>query len=503
MQALDKIGPYQVVRKLGAGGMGEVYEARHTAIERRVAIKVLRPTLAENPEMNGRFINEARAVNFVDHPGIVQISDYGHLDDGRAYIVMEYLQGVTLANHMASANGQLPAEDALRFARMIGAVLVAAHAKGIIHRDLKPDNVMLIPDPDPDDPWRVRVKLLDFGVAKLAGSLEPGSGPGTRDSAVIGTPEYMSPEQARDSGKVSDKTDVYSLGIILYEMLAGRVPFESASATEVLAMHMYEPLPPLRRLAPEAPSQLIELIEQMLAKAPDKRPTMDQLMTLFDKVATALGKRAARRSRPGIPIVIPSENKEPSDPRAQTSAALAGPVEPKSIFAQRSWRSGLTLVATMGLVAWGGWILLGKGTLSKSRHTKESSQPRALSADSASARPVSSELVHWLIRTNPPGAQIVQVDKEKLLGVTPWHGSMPRGSGSLVLRLQLTGYESQLISLNLGQDLERQETLTPLAATLPPPSAPPDTAAAARTRSANKSAKKLKKRQMEEPEVEE
>lgn len=140
MQPLDQIGPYRVVGKLGSGGMGEVYEARHTAIERKVAIKVLRSTLARNPEINNRFINEARAVNIVDHPGIVQISDYGQLADGTAYIVMEYLNGVTLSAHMARSSGPLPLEDVLRLVRMIGAVLVAAHAKGIIHRDLEPKN---------------------------------------------------------------------------------------------------------------------------------------------------------------------------------------------------------------------------------------------------------------------------------------------------------------------------------------------------------------------------
>lgn len=133
--ASRQIGPYRVIRKIGAGGMGEVFEARHTTIERRVAIKVLRPTLAQNPELNTRFINEARAVNIVDHPGIVQVFDYGRLPDGTAYIVMEYLHGVTLSGHMGHSVERIPLEDVLRFARQIASVLAAAHAKGIIHRE--------------------------------------------------------------------------------------------------------------------------------------------------------------------------------------------------------------------------------------------------------------------------------------------------------------------------------------------------------------------------------
>ncbi|MFO0578923.1 MAG: serine/threonine-protein kinase [Polyangia bacterium] len=230
--ASRQIGPYRVIRKIGAGGMGEVFEARHTTIERRVAIKVLRPTLAQNPELNTRFINEARAVNIVEHPGIVQVFDYGRLPDGTAYIVMEYLHGVTLSGHMGHSVEHLPIEDVLRFSRQIASVLAAAHAKGIIHRDLKPDNVMLIPDPELDDPLRIRLKLLDFGVAKLGSSLASGEVgvAATQNSLVVGTPEYMSPEQCRNSGKVTGKADVYSLGVILFESHPWHFPVENSTA---------------------------------------------------------------------------------------------------------------------------------------------------------------------------------------------------------------------------------------------------------------------------------
>jgi serine/threonine-protein kinase len=186
----ERIGSYRIVRKLGQGGMGEVFEAVHETIERRVAIKLLRPERARNAAAAARFFNEARAVNRIDHPGLVQVSDYGETPDGSIYIVMELLRGETLGQRLAR-RGRLGLAEVLLLCRQVASVLVAVHEKGIIHRDLKPDNMMFVPDPD--TPGGERVKLLDFGIAKL--TLE-GDAARVRTSTdmLIGTPVYMSPE---------------------------------------------------------------------------------------------------------------------------------------------------------------------------------------------------------------------------------------------------------------------------------------------------------------------
>jgi serine/threonine protein kinase len=208
------IGPYRVIRQLGKGGMGVVYEAVHDAIERRVAIKVLHPEYAKDRETAARFFNEARAVNRIEHPSLVQISDYGHTGEGTAYLIMEFLRGESLADRLdrlRAAGQRLAVTEVVRITWQIADALRAAHAKQIVHRDLKPGNLMLVRDPIA--PGGERVKVLDFGIAKL---MENGTRR-TSTGAVMGTPLYMSPEQCRGAGEVDERSDVYSLGAMLYE----------------------------------------------------------------------------------------------------------------------------------------------------------------------------------------------------------------------------------------------------------------------------------------------
>ena len=223
---MDKlIGPYKIVRTLGAGGMGSVYEAIHTQLQRRAAIKVLHKSFQQDPEFLQRFSNEARAVNIINHPNIVSIVHYGSDDDGSPYIVMEYLEGESLRQRM-SRSGRMEQHAAMRIGKQVASGLAAAHAKQVVHRDLKPVNVMLISDPDTPD--GERVKILDFGIAKVAAA--PGDQALTRVGTSLGTPAYMSPEQCKSARDVSDRSDVYSLGIILFEILAGEHPFAEARA---------------------------------------------------------------------------------------------------------------------------------------------------------------------------------------------------------------------------------------------------------------------------------
>lgn len=304
MREGQSIGPYRVLRKLGEGGMGVVFAAVHQAIERHVAIKVLHPEYAKSAEFSTRFVNEARAVNRVDHPGIVQVSDYGRLDDGAAYIVMEYIKGETLRARLTRCRGQLSIADSVKLGAQLADTLAAAHAEGIVHRDLKPDNVMIVKSPRRGE--GERTKLLDFGIAKLfEGSSEHIK---TKTTAVMGTPVYMSPEQCRGAGGVDTKSDVYSLGVMMYLMLSGQAPFSGEGVGEILGKHMYEEPPPLAGLAPRAPASLVGLVHCMLRKDRKQRPDMSQVAVELDEIGALLLNGApsefqARLSGPNTPHV--------------------------------------------------------------------------------------------------------------------------------------------------------------------------------------------------------
>ncbi|HWN69498.1 MAG TPA: serine/threonine-protein kinase, partial [Haliangium sp.] len=214
--------------KLAEGGMGAVYLATHELMGREVAIKVLLPRMSTERDVIQRFFNEARATGSLNHPGIVAIFDLDQAEDGRAYIVMERLQGETLQQRLRRVQ-RLSMAETVDVVKQLASALAAAHGKGVVHRDLKPSNIFLCEDPE--IPGRERLKILDFGVAKLAqqeGSLV------TRAGAFVGTPGYMAPEQCRDSSTVDHRADLYALGCIMYDCLCGRPPFVG-DAVEVLA----------------------------------------------------------------------------------------------------------------------------------------------------------------------------------------------------------------------------------------------------------------------------
>ena len=251
-------GRYVITERIGAGGMGTVYRARHEVVGRDVAIKFLSPDLSVDVTNRRRFLREAKAANRIDHEHIIDITDYGETQDGLVYLVMEYLDGESLAD--AIDRGPLSVYRSLNIAMQMAGALARAHELDVIHRDIKPDNVFLLERTGGGD----FVKLLDFGLAKMKGEIRL-----TASGAVFGTPEYMAPEQARGA-PLTGKADLYAVGCVLYEMLVGDPPFEGATP-DLILKHIREiPIPPSRR-APGIPEALDELVMRLLDKDPAKR----------------------------------------------------------------------------------------------------------------------------------------------------------------------------------------------------------------------------------------
>ncbi len=290
---------YVLESLLGEGGMGVVYLGRHKSLDKRVAIKILKPELAEDRDMLERFFNEARAATSIGSQHIVDISDFGMLPEGSAYFVMELLDGRSLGAMMDELK-MVPTPRLVKIAKQIAQGLQAAHAAGIVHRDLKPDNVMLVArGAEPDF-----VKILDFGIAKVANAASKL----TRTGSVFGTPHYMSPEQAAGLS-VDSRGDIYALGIILYEMACGKVPFDSDNYMGILTQHMYKAPPPPRTLV--VPNTVSPGLEAIILKSLTKKPegryqTMDSLVADLDALSSgvtplAVGELMARSGNYNVP----------------------------------------------------------------------------------------------------------------------------------------------------------------------------------------------------------
>ncbi|HEU4408892.1 MAG TPA: protein kinase [Polyangiaceae bacterium] len=257
---------YRIERMLGVGGMGVVMAATHTVLHEKVAIKLLLPELAKNEEASKRFVREARAAARVKSEHIARVTDVGALEDGTPFMVMEYLEGETLAG-LLEQRGRLPVGEAIDYVLQACRALAAAHDKGIVHRDLKPSNLFLARQ---DDGSHV-IKVLDFGISKVntPGSFNEGNI--TKTSAVMGSPNYMSPEQMRSTRTVDGRSDIWSLGVSLYELIAGDPPFMGQSFPEVCLAIAQDPPVPLRKHVPEVPAELEAVVFKCLEKDPERR----------------------------------------------------------------------------------------------------------------------------------------------------------------------------------------------------------------------------------------
>jgi|ERR1017187_1488218 serine/threonine-protein kinase len=332
------VGEYRVERVIGRGGMGVVYSGVQPVIEKRVAIKVLNSELSSDPGLVRRFLDEARAVNRIRHPNIIDIFSFGQLADSRQYFVMEYLEGHTLADRLQSAD--LPIEQLPPLLAQICDALDAAHGEHIVHRDLKPENIWIV------DSRRGRMfaKLLDFGIAKL---LATGEQTTTQAGVLMGTPQYMSPEQCHGRA-IDHRTDIYAMGVLLYQMYTGTLPFHGESFAEVLTKQLTQ-VPERPSMHAALPQALDDLIMRCLAKDPADRP----------QTARELGEGLAQ-------ILVPRTALLPPSMQAPTTTTLRGSAQAAEASAPqatptRRWPLLVVVLLVGALSALGAARLAGKG----------------------------------------------------------------------------------------------------------------------------------------------
>lgn len=348
-------GKYRIVRLLGEGGMGAVYEGDNTRIHRRVAIKVLHSGVAENADAVQRFEREAQAAGRIGSQHIVEVLDLGDLPDGDRYMVMEFMDGDSLSDRIRKV-GRMRPEQIYPISHQLLEGLHAAHSAGIIHRDLKPDNVFVLSEHGNQKDF---VKILDFGISKFSALGNESGFSMTRTGAVMGTPYYMSPEQAKGAKGMDQRADLYSVGVILYECATGQVPFNADTFNELLFKIVLEEPPPLETLVPDIDPAFAEIIRRAMAREPAHRfQTAKEFQLAIEQWATGSGAGAAMHAdmtgpRPAMPSLAHGPPAAHSNPAlAGTQGAWGGESQPKKS------NTGLIVGAAMAAV-----VLLGGGGL--------------------------------------------------------------------------------------------------------------------------------------------
>jgi serine/threonine-protein kinase len=438
-----EFGNYVVRSLLGEGGMGAVFAAEHRFLGTRAAIKVLHGSFAGDPEVAQRFFHEAKASLQIGHPNVIRTLDFGQAESGELYLVMELLDGRNLRQTLA-ADGAFGEGACARLGAEIADGLAAAHTKGIVHRDLKPDNVFVTQTGE--------VKVIDFGIAKVAASSS-----GTKSGSVLGTPRYMAPEQAKGTRHVGTHTDVYALGLILFEMLTGQPPFSGDDVTELLAKHLFE--------KPVAPSTYAAVSEEMdalvlgcLAKEPEQRPA--SMIDVRDRLRAQIGVvSAARLGRPS-PAVTPTPQTTLGRSAAEV-VSLHIPTKRPPVALIFGVAAGVAVLLTLAV-----------------RGSRSTDQPPPVAV--VAAKPVAppvvappvvapavatpARAVTLRVLSEPSGADVYRVADGIGVGRTPLAQSIPAANGHAVYVLKLAGYEDQRIELAADHDGERTATLTRLRA---------------------------------------
>jgi eukaryotic-like serine/threonine-protein kinase len=320
-------GKYRVEEKLAEGGMGCVYKATHVLMEKTVAIKVLHAALSADDKIVARFTREAKAASRISHPHALTVTDFGEAENGVVFLVMEYLDGRTLKQAVREG-GPMPLARVVQIVRQVGGALQAAHEQGVVHRDLKSDNIMLVETGGGD--W---AKVLDFGIAKITDSLGAADPGLTAPNIIIGTPQYMSPEQCGQSAEIDARSDIYSFGVILYEMLAGRVPFTGETPTAIMMKHVQEPAPSILEARRDLPAEVGRVVARALAKSPDERfQTAAEFAQAFVRAAEAEPPAASAAAPTDTDRIIvptaPLGSRETTSEELDEMTVVSGEVRP-------------------------------------------------------------------------------------------------------------------------------------------------------------------------------
>ena len=328
----ENVGPYRIIEQLGSGGMATVFKTYHAALDRYVAIKVLHPAFKQDPNFLSRFQREARIVARLDHPHIVPVYDFSEAG-GQPYLVMRYIEGETLKARLAK--GALPLAEVTRIIKPVAEALAYAHSQGVLHRDVKPSNVLLTNAGG--------VFLADFGLARMA---QAGESTLSQDS-LLGTPQYISPEQARGDANLDARTDVYSLGVVLYELLVGRVPYQADTPYAVIHDHIYSALPLPRSINPALPEPLERFLLKALSKERDDRYTnVAEMLAAFEQAARS---STPTLIEPAASVTIPLVPPEETAPATVATTPLASP--PTVMPVQEKPKSRRKLWAGLGIAA--------------------------------------------------------------------------------------------------------------------------------------------------------
>jgi serine/threonine-protein kinase len=465
----QRFGNYLATALLGEGGMGAVYLAEHPNIGRQVAIKVLRSELGRDEQSLARFINEARAANSIRHPNIIEILDSGVTENGISYLVMELLRGESLTSRI-KRKGKLPPDEAVALVMQTASALGAAHAKGIVHRDLKPDNLFVVPDEA--NPGSEHIKVLDFGIAKLQ-TTAPGGFVKTRTGALMGTPIYMSPEQCLGTKEVDWRSDIYSLGAILYELTTGHPPFLSEGFGALLNMHLNQPPRPPREIEPTIPPGLESVVLRMLSKKPDDR------FQSMAEVQAALGAAAGIMPTP-FPLAQSATDVQKA--LQPTISAPTGPeLFPETTTLSNTAGERLALAGTTARVPSGRWKigvavataavaagvaiwLLGHGSRPSSPVGPSIAAAVQVAPAPAAAVPAvapAPKRVRVHIESLPPGARIVRESDGVVLGTTPQNMELGTSPNPLRVRLTLDGHLPATHDIALEADVQATYALEP------------------------------------------
>ncbi|MET0593382.1 MAG: serine/threonine-protein kinase [Polyangiaceae bacterium] len=437
-------GRYRIEGVLGEGGMGVVYLGRHLAIDKKVAIKILRAEFARRSDTKARFRQEARAASSIENPHIVDVSDFGALHDGSTYLVMEYLEGQPLSS-LTKDDKPVKLDRAIAISRQIADGLAEVHDRGIVHRDLKPDNVFLVKEGDQED----FVKILDFGIAKV---LESADARVTCAGSLFGTPSYMSPEQAAGM-PVDARTDIYALGIIMYELACGRVPFDADTLMGILTQHLYRKPSPLRDLLGETSvsSGLDAIITKALSKAPEQRyQNMRELSA--DLAAVAEG----RTPEAVIEMAFRRETKPPAQgelPILQVLKEMPLPMpatpRPKPRTPWGLYAGGTAILVacglTLGVLAQGTRSYAESSDVAATAKDTSTSEKSSEGARATRGAPVVLSAEQVLFSVEPLEAHVFQGDTD--LGTGPFLVQVPAGQ-SLSLEARREGYKSQPVTLD-------------------------------------------------------